>query len=731
MTEILAPAGTMECALSAINAGADAIYLGYSNFSARANAGNFDSDGLRSIVTRTRLLGVKIYVALNTIIKTEELSSFLDTVSLVWSYGVDAIILQDLFLGKYIHEQNKEIVLHASTQAGVCNLSGALLAKEYGFSRVILARETPIEEVKKIAQVIETEAFVQGALCTAFSGQCYFSSFVGGNSGNRGRCKQPCRKKYKIGRKNYDHYAYALSLSDLSVGEKIKDLRKAGVVSFKIEGRMRRPEYVAAAVRYYRAILDGKENLSTELSDLKRTYNRGNYTQGLTFGQDKRLLSRSVQGHLGENVGTVKVVNGKYHVETKLRFQKGDAFKIFRKGEEVGGGVFEKEDRTGFFLSSGVRLLNGDHVFITTDTATKERLLSLTKTKEISLCLRFVEGEKAMACGGGIAYESEGILQSAKARPLTIEEAEACFQKIDGLPLTVSFEKVEIEGNIFIPKSQLNAFRRAFFEKLAEVKREEPIFSYAEKPREKANAKPLTAVIVSEDTDFENLADIVIFKPQDYTKPLPEAFLEGKYKKYIYCPPRLTSLEEERIASLVKENGLDGIYAETYSGIAFAKRENVSLFAGVGFHITNNLSLSILLKEGVDYYMISKEICEREQTDLATEKAFVLTHGDLKLMDLCYCPFEKKCYDCDKQKSYSLTDENGREFLLRRYVSPSGGCKFEVYNCSFLVGETKANVLVDVSATGNARTVLSAKTVEKQKKIFKSYTSGHAKNSVL
>ena len=234
MLEILAPCGNEECAEVAIANGADAIYLGYTAFSARDGAENFDDEGLLRILRKAHFSGVKVYVAMNTAVKEKELDTFLKTLIKLWTAGVDAIIMQDLLLGKYVHSLYPEIVLHASTQAGICSEYGARLAKEYGFSRVILARETPLAEIAKITKIIETEVFVQGALCTCFSGQCYFSSFVGGNSGNRGRCKQPCRKRYSYNRVGFEEKAYALSLSDLSVGEEIQKLIDVGVLSFKI-----------------------------------------------------------------------------------------------------------------------------------------------------------------------------------------------------------------------------------------------------------------------------------------------------------------------------------------------------------------------------------------------------------------------------------------------------------------------------------------------------------------
>ena len=320
MTEILAPAGSIDSAIAAINAGADAIYLGLESFSARSSAENFDNDNFMKICKHAHAFGVKVYAALNTVVKDGELQNFFEAAARAWNGGADALIVQDLFLGKFLKEKFPYITLHLSTQAGTCNTYGAYLAREYGFSRVILARETKLADIAAITKIIETEVFVQGALCTCFSGQCYMSSFAGGNSGNRGKCKQPCRKQYTLDRNGFEERAYRLSLSDLCVGEKIEDLLAAGVTSFKIEGRMRRPEYVAAAVKFYKNIND------KNLSDLKRTYNRGNYTSGLAFGQDKSFISSAVQGHIGEYVGVLKVENAKYICLGKNKFDKGCGF---------------------------------------------------------------------------------------------------------------------------------------------------------------------------------------------------------------------------------------------------------------------------------------------------------------------------------------------------------------------------------------------------------------------
>ncbi len=732
MLEILAPAGNLQCAKTAIASGANAIYLGLQAFSARQSADNFEETALKDLLVRAHFCGVKVYVAMNTVVKTNELDGFLSCVVSAWNMGVDAIILQDIFLGKWLKANYPEMVLHLSTQAGVCTEDGAKLAKEYGFSRVIVARETPLSEIEKIAKIIETETFVQGALCTAFSGQCYFSSFVGGNSGNRGRCKQPCRKLYAYNRNGNTEKNYALSLSDLCVGEKIEKLIDAGVVSFKIEGRMRRAEYVGAAVKYYRRLLDERTAQPQALSDLKRTYNRGNYTHGLAFGQDQRFLSTAIQGHIGEKVGVVKVINGKFLVESTFKPQMGDAFKILRGGEEIGGATYGKTEGKSFVLNSKIRLKNGDGVFITTDTAVNERALLGDRIGTVEISLYFQEGNLPKVTCGELVFTGENPLQTAQNRSLSQEELRACFEKTDGLPVRITFKEIAVEGNIFIPKSELNGFRREFYATLCESVRLGNRTLYKNNSFDALtiggeNCK--TAVIATDFTDIET--DIAVYKANDISAPLPENFTKGKFEKYLYYPSFLTQADvaamEEKLC------GIDGIYAENYSGVAFAKRRGLKIFAGTGFHITNPLSLRELLKEDIAYYALSKEINAEEMQGLIGEKAFALSLGDIKLMDLCYCPFGKTCKVCDKRATYDLTDENNRTFPVRRYLAADGSCRFEVYNCATLIGTgaKKAGKLIDLSVCEN-KALLQAKDDEgKQKELTKLYTSGHYKRGVL
>lgn len=684
ISEILAPAGDEQTAYAALRAGADAIYLGLTKFSARSSAENFDASALSRVTRFAHLLGAKVYVALNTLVKDGEVEDFFSSLRTAWQAGADAILIQDIFLGKLVKELYPDVVLHLSTQGGCCNVYGAQLAKEYGFSRVVLARETPLSEIEKITQIIETEVFVQGALCTCFSGQCYMSSFAGGNSGNRGRCKQPCRKKYSVDRMGYENPAYSLSLSDLSVGPRVEELLRAGVLSLKIEGRMRRPEYCAAAVKYYRTLLDKKEG-KAELSRLMRTYNRGDYTQGLAFGQDKRFLSRKVQGHIGEDVGEISLVKGKFFCRSDFAARKGDGFKILRKGEEVGGATFLESGKGGFFVSSRELLRAGDRVRVTTDTSL---VFSDDRRREISLSIRFVAGEKPVISCGGFVYEGGEVLPEAKNAPLTEEEIATCFAKTDGLPL-LPICAVET-SNAFCPKSALNAMRREFYGALCDFL-DEKRAPMSENPLPELDMPPafehLTAVISEIGTD----ADITIIKPRDYAVPV----CGGGKGTYLYLPPFFTSEDEKHIAPHI--HNFEGIYCEGYYGVLLAKKYGVKLFAGTGFNLTNRYAVVGVKEAGATYFALSKEISALEQRALLTEGAFILGQGGIKVMDLCYCPFEKTCNICDKRGLYTLTDEEGRKFPLRRYVL--GGCRFEVYNCAPLKGARGANILHDNTVT--------------------------------
>ena len=726
MSEILAPAGDKNCAYAAINAGADAIYLGLKNFSARSSAENFDEAALLEICDFAHALGVKVYVAMNTLVKDSEISAFLSDAACAVNAGADALIISDIFLGAYIKRRCPSIELHLSTQAGVCNIYGARLAKEYGFSRVILSRETALSDIAEITKIIETEVFIQGALCTCFSGQCYLSSFAGGNSGNRGKCKQPCRKLYSIDREGYEEKAYRLSLSDLSVGQNIGQLIEAGVYSFKIEGRMRRPEYVCAAVDYYKRLING-ENTESALSNLKRTYNRGNYTKGLAFGQDKSFISSQVQGHIGEYVGVVKVENGKYFCDSKSKFSEGDCFKILREGKEIGGAKYGGKVSSKFCLSTNARLKNGDKVFITTDAELNKNLLLKRKNVNLKISAKFNAGEKARIVINGNEYFSEEILAPSVNRPLTAKDIKNCFKKTDKYPFEVTFGEIETEG-VFVASSQLNGIRRKIFSEFYSS------FSQKDKDFVSLDYRPLsgncvenkkTAVICGNLNGIN--AEIGILKLSDFGSDYKELIKDFDGEKYLYLPPYITGEEIQKIKEIVKD--FDGIYSDGIYAFKLCEELKKPLFAGTGLNISNEIDIAECKAK---YIALSKEISGSEAKKLSRENTFYLNAGDIKVMDLIYCPFGRKCATCDKRESYTLTDENGRNFTLRRYKIGEN-CRFELYNCASLVsGTASLGKIIDLSVSKNTEKILLNIDDENAlKEIFKNYTRGHSVNSVI
>lgn len=705
--ELLAPAGGEKSAKIALQAGADAIYLGLKEFSAREGAENFDACALERTARFAHLLGARVYVCLNTLVKDGETARFFECARLAYNAGADGILLQDIFLGKVLHEAYPQIELHLSTQAGCCNVYGALLAREYGFKRVVLARETPIAEIKKISEIIETEAFVQGALCTCFSGQCYLSSFAGNNSGNRGRCKQPCRKRYRIDRSGFENEVYALSTSDLCVGKRICELAEAGVTSFKIEGRLRREEYVASAVRYYRNLIDGKK---ADRTDLTRAFNRGDYTEGLAFGQKKDFLSRSVQGHIGERVGVVSLKEGGYFCAGSYNARKGDGFKILRGGKEAGGASFLRAGKGGFFLASSMKLKAGDEVRLTTEAGAGERLLQPVRFRKADVSVRIVGGELPEARSEGFTFTGREPVPFARNAPLTKEEIEENFQKAEEPFLP----RVQAETqNAFLPKSALNAFRREFYEALtAHLLPARERLAEAEISRaDCTSAGEKKKAVITRDPEGAD-ADIVVYKPRDLKRIAPPK--RGK-EKYLWLPPLFTEADEKIVAESI--GAFDGIYTEGSYGVKLAEKYGVSLFAGAGFNLTNRFAVVGAVQAGAKYYVVSKELSRAEQNALNGNGAFALQAGGISVMELCYCPFEKTCKSCDKRDEYTLTDEEGRKFPLVRY-SAGEGCRFELYNCAPLACESELCPLADLTVARFTGKSAGA-------------TSGHANRSML
>jgi len=298
--KIVAPAGNMERLYSAISATADEIYLGLKGFGARRNAENFTVEELKKAIDYAHLRGSRIFLTLNTIMTNREIELLYPTLKELYNYGLDAIIVQDLGYTEYLHKNFPSIEIHGSTQMTVANHYEINYLKELGFKRIVLPRELSFEEIKEIRENtdMELEIFVSGSLCISFSGNCYMSSFIGGRSGNRGMCAQPCRKEYKT---SCGEKSYFLSPKDQLYGfDEIKKLQEIGVESIKVEGRMKDVSYVYETVSYFRSLINGID----KEENTHKLFNRG-YSKGYFYNNDKAIMNRDYSYNMGEKIGEV------------------------------------------------------------------------------------------------------------------------------------------------------------------------------------------------------------------------------------------------------------------------------------------------------------------------------------------------------------------------------------------------------------------------------------------
>ncbi|MBR5439531.1 MAG: U32 family peptidase [Clostridia bacterium] len=702
MIEILSPAGNLNNLIASVESGANAVYLGLQDFSARKNSKNFTLEELKYGVSYANLFGVKTYLTVNTLYKDSELKSVLKAIIDAYNVGVDAFILQDLFLGKKIKEILPNVVLHLSTQAGVCNEIGAIQAKENGFSRVILARETKLSDIKAISKIIETEVFVQGALCTCLSGHCYMSSFIGGNSGNRGFCKQPCRMQYA-----YEYNdgtpikaGYPLSLSDLCLKDRVFDLIEAGVTSFKIEGRMRSEEYVRASVMLYKSILDKKDRADL-FKSLKKAYNRGDYTEGLAFSQKPNFISSNIQGHKGLTVATVDKVNKEtFTTKNFVKFSDGDAFKILRNNKEVGNGYCKIENGKQKLFYKG-KVCFGDEVSVTKDVLLNDKL-KLELKRNIAVKVSVKVGKPITLQVGEITLATTEVIEPSKTQITTRQEVENNVKKVDKYPFNVSVEFVNFDENAFVPKGVLNRLRaqlyeNLFYKKVCKINDDVEKYYNLLMPKRSDLCANIKAVILN-NTQNINGYNTVVYAPKNYkdvSKKDIDCLTKFKGEVYLYLPPFMSG-EDIKVVNKILPN-FNGLYINSYWQLLYAKMNNKKVFAGVGVNVFNSVDVDYLLQNKVDKICASKELSVSEIASI--NKNLVILEGNVEIMDLIYCPFSKDCQVCKYKDGILLKDTQNRRFVLERYQISE--CRFRLYNChNVILKESGYSTITDVKVEG-------------------------------
>ncbi|MBQ2003827.1 MAG: DUF3656 domain-containing protein [Peptococcaceae bacterium] len=505
--ELLAPAGSLQALKAAVENGADAVYIGGPMFSARQKAENFTHEQMVAGVQYAHERGCKVHVAVNTIVSNEEIGQVVEYAYKLAEAKVDAVIVQDLGVAHLLRETLPQLPLHASTQMAVHNTPGVQFLEEQGFERVVLARETSLEAIREIKAETdaELEVFVHGALCVAYSGQCLLSSMIGGRSGNRGLCAQPCRMQYQLvdeGGREYQSKdgQYLLSTRDLNMIHHLPDLIRAGVTSLKIEGRMKRPEYVATVVRQYRQAIDAYyagSQFDKKLADknLLQIFNR-DFTTGYFYGnQGADLMSHVRPDNRGVLIADVmKVENKKVWVQLHDTLSVGDGYLLYnQRGEEIAGKVQEMSIK-GKAIQSGNKgqivqmTVSGNaagakQMYRTSDVVLLKAATdsfsrpSQPQKEKVHFKLELSLGKPMMLYawddnGNQYYAESEYIVELAKNRPSDLESVKKQMDRLGNTLYELGEFTAEIEDGIIAPASELNNLRRAAIEGLEAQKQE-------------------------------------------------------------------------------------------------------------------------------------------------------------------------------------------------------------------------------------------------------------------
>ena len=643
--EILAPAGSMEGVRAAVQNGADAIYMGFGQFNARRNAKNFQKEEIEQAIAYCRARDVKTHITVNTLPTDREYDRLLQDVETVYRAGADALIVQDPGLVQVLHQSFPDIQLHGSTQMTIHTLDGALQAKEWGMSRVVLSRELSLENIRYITQNsgIETEIFLHGALCMCYSGQCYFSAVIGQRSGNRGLCAQPCRLPYRLsGEKKAN---YPLSLKDLSLLSHMQELMDSGVASLKIEGRMKRPEYTALVTRIYRDVL-WKERQPTpeEKEILQKVFSRDGFTDGYFTGKTGRaMFGTKTQVPLSEVQELYK--------QTALSFAPGKEQKKIPLQMQ-----FEAHRNAPITLT----LQDADY--------------------------------KVQALGD----QPEEALH----RAVTREDVQKNLEKLGGTVWKNDGMEIILEDGLSIRASQINQLRREAVEQLMHLKekpptrRELPVApfhvakngSFRGYTVQVRSLKQITA-------GMHQTKPICLYFPLERIDNEAELLKSSIAAHMPLCPvmPRIyTDAEQSKVENLLKqalEMGLSHVLVGNLGQVRLVKKMGLSVYGDFGLNIFNSRGLQAMAELGIERQTLSFELRLAQirdiQKNIPTE---LLIYGYLPLMifENCVISWKGNC-SCQKESKY-LTDRKGKDFSLL----PAFGCRNELINSQLIYFGSKS-----------------------------------------
>lgn len=487
--ELLIPSGDMESLHQAIANGADAVYVGCKNFSARKFATNFTNEELISAIRLCHLYGVKIYVTMNTLVKDTEVEEFLSQIEFLYQNGIDAILIQDFGMICLLREMYPELTIHASTQTNTSSEETAELFYKLGVKRVVFAREMTLAEIEKIKVPIETEVFIHGALCVCYSGCCLMSSMLGNRSGNRGECAGSCRLPYSLEKDGHllEKDRYLLSMKELNTSTKIKDLLNSNITSFKIEGRMKSPEYVGFITRFYRNLIDSKgsqEDLKKQTDMLRTIYNR-KFTLGhLANTPVDQLINKESPNHIGLEIGRViEVTKDKIKIQLKKELNQQDGIRFLHSGKGFIVNYLYDEHNNLIntankicYVDNKINLTENDIVCKTQDYKLMNELKKIP-SKKIPVTLQIIayKGKRleVIISDGNHKIRKQGnIVEASKNAPVDEKRIQTQMEKLGDTPFISTKTIVQKDKKIFIPIKELNELRRSLTSQLIEVRME-------------------------------------------------------------------------------------------------------------------------------------------------------------------------------------------------------------------------------------------------------------------
>ncbi len=718
--ELLAPVGSMESLYAAVQNGAKAVYLGGELFNARHYASNFNKEEMKKAVKYSHLRDVKVYVTVNILLENKEMIQALDYVKFLYDIGVDAIIVQDIGLASLVRKLLPDMDIHASTQMTINNLEGAKFLYKQGFTRVVLSREVPIEEIKYISKnsPIELEVFIHGALCVSYSGQCLMSSMIGGRSGNRGKCAQPCRMPSTlVDKKGYTvngwEEKHILSPKDLNTLEEILELKKAGVTSLKIEGRMKRPEYVATVVDLYNKVLNKGIEKITDLDkeNIKQVFNRG-FTKGITFGEfGKDFISYNRPDNRGVQLGrVVKLDHRELTIELSTDVEEGDIIEFIVGQDKYKGLKATKSGKKGEYYTIEKRgnIVNNSIAYKKTSTSllesSKESYREDRIKRKIDMSIKIEKNEKPMLeinyNNNKIKLIGEEFVQESKNRPLTEETVEEQISKLGDTVYELDKMEIDLEEGCFMPLSSLNSLRRKGTDKLdslilgeyrkKEVLEEDFIVEKNEilslESIKEDKEKILTIKVDNfnqlEQLDLEKVDKLIInyYDNKDQLIKSLAKLQDSEIEIYIGTEAILYRDDIELLKEVLSEikNDITGVSVSNL-GTLFLIKENYDLeiHGDIGLNAFNSYTVKFLEENGVTSLDLSVELRLDQIEKIANESSIrtsVISYGYIPVMITKHCPMslvkgcinDDQCRSCQYSKGYGIKDRIGVEFKMTR-----------------------------------------------------------------